>query len=574
MNLNISDLIPPEALPTRELTTDSRWYALLEDLNRLISADPVFTSAVLGLFGPTVSGLAVKVNTDLALTTLARLIIEHEAARHDKSVPPECLEWLLQIEAGLASLAEQNYPTLTQSPDLPGDNQTSEDKNGWILRFFLATSGSSFDRYAGLRSHYYLVQQSYHLQQHREVRLETFVRTRILPLQRLAQTLDCSNWPSIQSLSSDQEARYYVRDQARLAYQSLCTSHTIPGFTVDKIPLHLSVLEKLLTLPGFEAAISTAGLILTAKDETLPGIPITEGNDLTNVNQEIRPLENALLVPWQALHPNSLGLRQLVEEEGLAELAQDIARRGILEPLLVRPLPSQRQAEPNEAEPRLYEIVAGMRRWEAAGRAGLEWVPVIVRDMDQGEAELTALVENVQREDLDPRDEQRFYQTLQSRYNLGVEEIAHLIGKSRHYVSRRLNGSLVSFTLLSEAATNEREVIRDDFHTPSDTLPLLDISQPERDFSGVIERARPAEIFPTLNLKSFVRFDRAVSTVLRTLEEDSPQFHLAHIESLKEVVARLSQNLMTLEQKLLTFHVSLSVEQTVELDEGSGAPPF
>jgi len=144
-----------------------------------------------------------------------------------------------------------------------------------------------------------------------------------------------------------------------------------------------------------------------------------------------RALSGAMVVPISQLVPNILQVRQHFDLDALQELADDIKARGILEPLLVR-----------EAEPGSYEIIAGERRYRAAQVAGLVEVPVIVRQMDDKEAQFTMLAENLQRADLDPLDEQRFFQTLQREYNLSYSDIAKLINKSKGYVQNRLEGRI------------------------------------------------------------------------------------------------------------------------------------
>lgn len=175
----------------------------------------------------------------------------------------------------------------------------------------------------------------------------------------------------------------------------------------------------------------------------------TGGRAASLLNQlGTKGLAGALVVPVNLLVANPRQIRQDYTSEGavaeLAELAADLAERGILEPLLVR-VSGQQQ----------YELIAGERRYRAAKMAGLVEVPVIVKEVTEQEADLIMLVENVQRKDLSPQDEQLFYQRLQAQYNLGIGEIAGLIHKSESYVRRRLAGQLVS--LKSEAGATKTQ---------------------------------------------------------------------------------------------------------------------
>lgn len=117
--------------------------------------------------------------------------------------------------------------------------------------------------------------------------------------------------------------------------------------------------------------------------------------------------------------------RQVFAPEALAELAQSIRDKGVLQPLLVRPR--------GEA----FEIVAGERRWRAARLAGLNELPVIIRDLSDREALEIAIVENLQREDLGPLEEARAYQSLLEQ-GLNQEAVAQAVGKGRSTVSNAL----------------------------------------------------------------------------------------------------------------------------------------
>ena len=119
--------------------------------------------------------------------------------------------------------------------------------------------------------------------------------------------------------------------------------------------------------------------------------------------------------------------RRIFDEAGLAELAASIAEHGILQPLTVRKLPSG-----------YYQIIAGERRWRAARMAGLDKVPVRVIEADDRQAMELALVENLQREDLNPVEEAQGYRTLMDEYGLTQEKVAQRVGRSRPAVANAL----------------------------------------------------------------------------------------------------------------------------------------
>lgn len=132
----------------------------------------------------------------------------------------------------------------------------------------------------------------------------------------------------------------------------------------------------------------------------------------------------------ETLQPGRYQPRQQLSEGNLAELADSIREQGVLQPLVVR-----RMAAAGEPGAEAYEIVAGERRWRAAKMAGLETVPVVVRDLDDQSALAVALIENLQREDLNPIDQAQSLSRLASEFELTHEQVAKAVGRSRASVT-------------------------------------------------------------------------------------------------------------------------------------------
>ncbi len=130
------------------------------------------------------------------------------------------------------------------------------------------------------------------------------------------------------------------------------------------------------------------------------------------------------------LRPGRYQPRNHMADEGLAELADSIREQGVLQPLVVRPAPAGPGAR--------YEIVAGERRWRAARLAGLAAVPVVVRELDDQAALAVALIENLQREDLNPLEQAQSLARLASEFGLTHEQVAKAVGRSRASVSNLL----------------------------------------------------------------------------------------------------------------------------------------
>jgi ParB family chromosome partitioning protein len=136
-------------------------------------------------------------------------------------------------------------------------------------------------------------------------------------------------------------------------------------------------------------------------------------------------------LPIEAVEPNREQPRKRFDDERLRELADSIAAQGIIQPIVVTPLPSG----PGQQR---YQIIAGERRWRAAQLAGLHSVPVIVRDTPEAERLELALVENLQRADLDPIEEARAYEALIELHGYTHAELAHRVGKERSSVANTL----------------------------------------------------------------------------------------------------------------------------------------
>ena len=149
----------------------------------------------------------------------------------------------------------------------------------------------------------------------------------------------------------------------------------------------------------------------------------------TAPKQEPQGQESAVnLMPITALHPNPNQPRRHFDDAALRELADSIKSQGIIQPLLVRPLGGENT----------YQIVAGERRWRAAQLAGLKEVPVYVRQLSDKEVMAAALIENLQREDLNPIEEAEALQALRDALELTQEELASRLGKSRPAIANAL----------------------------------------------------------------------------------------------------------------------------------------
>ena len=134
-------------------------------------------------------------------------------------------------------------------------------------------------------------------------------------------------------------------------------------------------------------------------------------------------------VPIELIFPNPDQPRRTFDEDKMSELTESIRSKGIFQPLIVRQRPDNNQQ---------YEIVAGERRWRAAQRANLHQVPVIVREFNDTEVLEIAIIENIQRADLNPVEEAAGYRQLMDRFGHTQEKLAEALGKSRSHIANLL----------------------------------------------------------------------------------------------------------------------------------------
>ncbi len=157
------------------------------------------------------------------------------------------------------------------------------------------------------------------------------------------------------------------------------------------------------------------------------GLAALIGDETTeeSVVQDAKHLKH---VPVEFLKANPNNPRKIFKDEDLADLASSIKEKGLLQPIVVRP----------GADGATYEIVAGERRWRAAQLAGIHDVPVLIRNLSDGEALEVALIENIQRADLNPLEEARGYAQLMEEFDYTQQQLADSVGKSRSHIANTL----------------------------------------------------------------------------------------------------------------------------------------
>jgi len=189
----------------------------------------------------------------------------------------------------------------------------------------------------------------------------------------------------------------------------------------------LSALMADVSVPNAEpAAPEPAPKSTGLKSPTRAAADATETVDLTS--------RNVQFIAISRLDRNPDQPRKIFNEKDMAELTDSIRRKGVLQPILVRPIPDSQRSQ-GKAD---FQIVAGERRWQASLKAGLDAMPVLIRDLTDQEVLEIGVVENVQRADLNPIEEARAYRALMDDFGRTQVEVSEAIGKSRSHIANLL----------------------------------------------------------------------------------------------------------------------------------------
>ena len=246
-------------------------------------------------------------------------------------------------------------------------------------------------------------------------------------------------------------------------------------------------------------------------------------------------------VPIDLLGPSPYQPRRAVHEDTLRELAESIRARGILQPLLVRP---------DAADQARFQIIAGERRWRAAALAGLHEVPVLVRPLTDLEAMAAALVENLQREDLNAIEEAEGYRRLVEEFGMTHEALAESVGKSRPHLTNTLR--------LLNLPEPVKQAVRNGAISAGHARALLGLRAPESALAEVIDQGlsvrqtealaqrKPRESEPKVKDPDLIALEREMSEELGLAVEiatrgdaGSVRIHYRTLEQLDVVLLRL-----------------------------------
>lgn len=286
---------------------------------------------------------------------------------------------------------------------------------------------------------------------------------------------------------------------------------------------------------GLAALIPSAGA-----GQPVAGQPVPGAQPLSASSSGLR------MLPIERVIPNKTQPRKVFNEEALSDLASSIAEKGVLQPIVVR-----RRGDN-------YEIVAGERRWRASSRAGLHEIPAIVKEFSDSESLQVALIENIQRQDLDPIEEAEAYGRLITEYDLTQDDVALAVGKSRVTVTNALrllklpapvlamlaDGRLTAGharALLTVNSTSQQEKLANDVATRK-----LSVRDTERLARQIAKDTKPAAVDDKKPSERSVeeRLMRALGTKVRLKHRNGKgrlEIHFHSLDQLDQLLDKLAK---------------------------------
>lgn len=258
-------------------------------------------------------------------------------------------------------------------------------------------------------------------------------------------------------------------------------------------------------------------------DALIPNVINEKSNDNKNENTKYKSTDSSLkeaeegqvkIVNITKIEPNREQPRRNFDEEALEELAESIRQFGLLQPILVHDKKTY------------YEIVAGERRWRAAKKAGLKEIPVIIKELTEQEIVEISLIENIQRENLNPIEEAQAYKRLLTEFNLKQEEVAERVSKSRTAVTNSMR--------LLKLSDSVQQMVIDNMITTGHARALITIEDPEqqyevakRIFDEKLNVRDVEKLVKNLNKpvkeKKAVTADKSLEAVYQNIEENLKQ---------------------------------------------------
>jgi ParB family chromosome partitioning protein len=275
------------------------------------------------------------------------------------------------------------------------------------------------------------------------------------------------------------------------------------------------------------------------------GLAALFGEEENAVVRSINPVQEHASLPTVSITPNPNQPRYIFQSESIDDLVRSIEAKGILQPILVRSTGSNQ-----------YQIIAGERRWRAASKIGLSMVPVRIIECNEQECLELALIENLQRENLNPLEEAQSLQALYKEYNRDYEQIAQSLGKSRSYV--------VNMIRLNHLPQSIKDDLKSGMLSASHARTLLTAQNPEQLWNEAKERnlsVRDLEYVVNASKKTKLPAPKE-----KKILNEAP----AYLSDIQEIAQRLEKNLSTPVKIIIKgekIHIQISFGEIEKFDD-------
>lgn len=275
------------------------------------------------------------------------------------------------------------------------------------------------------------------------------------------------------------------------------------------------------------------------------------GLDAIFLDNSVEDSKNVTMLRISEIEPNPDQPRREFDPEALAQLADSIATHGLIQPIVVR----------SAGTDGYYQIIAGERRWRASKMAGLTEIPVIVKELDDSKAAQIALIENIQRENLNPMEEAAGYRSLMEDYSMTQEEVAKQIGKSR--------SAIANTTRLLDLPDTVKELVRNGQLSAGHAKALLSVrDEAEMEKTAIIAVSKMLSVRDLEKLIKIV--NRKLSQAENQKTESNTDDQLTRVDYTAELAKKMTSRIghrVTIKKSGENSKIEIHFADDAELDD-------